>query len=174
MSFKAILGIVMWAGISLFALFFIAQNKVTSFDPQQLLLSASMSQDFDEKVKSAFSETLQPLARTVFHIGEESCACSQLSKAHIRKLNRTFAENGYVVKTLNPKDKVKLKAIVPSYPAMVIFDKSGNLGYLGPYSTGYLCSTKTSLIEPIASTIVANKHLGATVIADGEGCYCQT
>ncbi|GAB2678112.1 DUF6436 domain-containing protein [Aliiglaciecola sp. 3_MG-2023] len=165
---------VMWAGLSLFTLAYIAQNKVTNFDPQQLLLTASMAQDFDGKVKSVFSEVGQPLHKTVFHIGEQSCDCNNLSSTHIRKLNRTFAENGYIVKTVNPKEATKIRKLIPSYPAMVIFDESGNLGYLGPYSTGYFCSPKTSLIEPIANTIVANEHLGATVIADGEGCYCQS
>ncbi|MBU2878636.1 MULTISPECIES: DUF6436 domain-containing protein [Alteromonadaceae] len=174
MTIKGILAVIMWAGASLFALFYFAQNKVTSFDPQQSLLLASMSQDFDDKVKSVFSGALQPINNTVFHIQGGSCSCNKLSQTHIRKLNITFAENGYKVQTIDPKNNANLKKLIPSYPAVVIFDESGNLGYLGPYSTGYLCSSRTSLIEPIAKTIVANNHLGATVVTDGEGCYCQS
>lgn len=173
MPIKLTLAVMLWVGASIFALLYIAQSKVSSFDPEQRLLTASMTQDFDEEVKATFSELQNSLNKTVFHLNSEDCYCSKLSETHIRKLNSTFKQSGYEVKNIDPLKTNQIKKVIPSYPAIIIFDEQGNLGYLGPYSTGYLCGASNSLIEPIANTIVANKHMGATVIADGEGCYCQ-
>ena len=51
MPIKLTLAVMLWVGASIFALLYIAQSKVSNFDPEQRLLTASMTQDFDEEVK---------------------------------------------------------------------------------------------------------------------------
>jgi hypothetical protein len=151
-----------------------ATKDIRAFDPNGELHFASMSGDFDRQVKSTFKKTYHQLKSTAFHIQDENCICSQLSNSHVRLLDKKFHQSGYRVQTLTPQNNKEIVSMFPSLPALVIFDISGELAYFGPYSSGYLCGAKNSVIEPIVSSIVSNTHLGALVISDSDGCYCKT
>ncbi|MGS2719538.1 DUF6436 domain-containing protein [Paraglaciecola aestuariivivens] len=165
--------IVLWGLGSLAAMILVASQDIQAFDPKGRLLYASTSQDFDADVEKAFAQEFGRLDSTVFHIQDQDCKCSSLSNNHVRLINQKVSQSAFSVKQLTPNTYQQLAAIVPAVPALVIFDRQGKLAYLGPYSSGYFCGVNTSLIEPIVETIVNNTHLGALVIADSEGCYCE-
>ena len=54
----------------------------------------------------------------------------------------------------------------------MVFDEQGQLGYFGPYSSGYFCSADTAIVDRFLDNILADKHLGSAVVSEGYGCYC--
>lgn len=168
-----IIVITVWLLFSFAAMLFLGIKDIRAFDPSGELQFASTDVDFDLYVKDIFKTEFKHLDRSAFHIQDRNCSCSNLSERHVRSLNIKFKKAGYSVQTLTPQNYNKIMSLVPSLPALVVFDANGELAYLGPYSSGYFCGVKTSLIEPIVASITANTHLGALVISDSDGCYCE-
>lgn len=165
--------ITLWILYSFAAMLYFSTKDIRAFDPNGELQFASTDADFDLNVKKTFKTVFNPLIKSAFHIQDKACSCSGLSDRHVRLLNIKLAKAGYSVQTLTPQDHTKIASLLPSLPALIIFDENGELAYLGPYSSGYFCGVKTSLIEPIVASIAANTHLGALVISDSDGCYCE-
>ncbi|MEO0442325.1 MAG: DUF6436 domain-containing protein [Pseudomonadota bacterium] len=162
-----------WAIAMIVLMYLLAQNNQVNFDPDGRLMLASMSLDFDSQVIDAFYPIQQQTKGTVFHLTDENCGCNPLSRSHIRKLDKLFMANRFTVHTVDLAQYPTLASIIPSIPAIIIFDQQGGLGYLGPYSSGFFCSPNTSMIETVADSIIHNRHIGATVISDSTGCYCR-
>ena len=66
----------------------------------------------------------------------------------------------------------QFKQFLPSTPAIIIYNDSGDLLYLGPYSTGYLCMPGNGLVEELIPRM--DENTGEQVIMSlTNGCYCQ-
>lgn len=165
--------VAVWLLFSFAAMFFFSVKDIRAFDPIGELQFASTDIDFDLNVKNTFKTTFAILNKSAFHIQDKNCSCSDLSDDHVRSLNAKFTEAGYSIHTVTPQNHDKIVSLVPSLPALVIFDTNGELAYLGPYSSGYYCGSRTSLIKPIVASITTNTHIGALVISDSDGCYCE-
>ncbi|WJG09760.1 DUF6436 domain-containing protein [Aliiglaciecola sp. LCG003] len=161
-----------WVSATFVLFFVLATRNLVPFDPAQSLLLSSMDAGFDQRVKAVFENSGQPVNSSVFHIQAQGCACNNVSQSHIRSLNQNLQRNDYQIRNVSPDNVAQLSAIIPSAPAIVVFDQQGKLSYLGPYSSGLLCGSRNSLIDSIIDKIVTNKHLGATIISQSEGCYC--
>ena len=157
---------------SLVAMIVFALQDIQYFDPNGTLQYSAMAETFDADVEMAFVQEFGALQNSAFHIQDKDCSCSSLSNNHIRSLDIKFFESDFKVHTLTPQSNFRLVSILPSLPALVIFDDNGKLAYMGPYSSGYFCGAKSSLIEPIVTTIINDEHFGALVISDSQGCYC--
>lgn len=165
--------VIVWLLFSFATMLYIGVKDIRAFDPEGELQFASTSANFDLNVRDTFKTTFARLNKSAFHIRDEDCPCSALSDNHVRSLNIKFNNAGYSVQTLSPQDHDKIVSLFPSLPALAIFDINGELAYFGPYSSGYFCGARTSLIEPIVASITTNTHIGALVISDSDGCYCE-
>lgn len=161
-----------WLVISLAGLYLFSAARIVSFDPQNSLMISAMDKDFDQRVRSIFFEQYGALYKSAFHIRDPECVCDSLAEGHIRALDSRFSQYNFAIHAISPAGNDALKSVIPSTPALAVFDVNGELSYLGPYSSGFFCSSSTSLIEPIVNNITENKHLGAIVISQSEGCYC--
>jgi hypothetical protein len=60
----------------------------------------------------------------------------------------------------------------PGAPAVAIWDASGKLAYVGPYSDGAHCSRDSSFIEPVIKTLLAGRQVNI-ITQDTVACLCD-
>ena len=162
--------ILAWALTILGLLFYANNDAQKEFDPDLTLTLASTDMDFDFRVKEAMSKEFgTDLAGKAFHFQTTPCYCERVAAAHVASVSDLLESEGYLnIQSDVPKG---LELYVPSTPAIIMFDDQGELFYIGPYSSGLLCTAGNGFIEGlIASDFDAP---GAYVINDAKGCYCN-
>ncbi|WXL28076.1 DUF6436 domain-containing protein [Ectopseudomonas mendocina] len=121
------------------------------------------------------------------HFWDPECPCNVGNQQHLGELIERFSQQGvsfYVVqkpgtsgelpanlKALKPLAELPGSEQIPASPAVAIWDKSGKLAYLGPYSEGAVCSSSNSFVEPILEALLA----GRQVVASNNlavACFC--
>lgn len=113
----------------------------------------------------------------VIHIIDNTCPCSRFSTPHIVDLERKF-ESRVEFKTwdqeifLNPRFEILASMTPVASPAVVIWDKHGELAYYGPYSSGSFCGQGEDLVQLILDQLQLNvnpKWINHNAI----GCFCR-
>ena len=168
--------IAIWAfGVSILIIA-MSMNKVTYFDHSSLLYKESMSPEFESELKKELSvQSLvgnEDFSSLTVLFESETCFCEQLSQSHINQI-----ENKSKLEKINFKrlyiQSGQLRQYVPSTPAIIIFDKSGKLSYLGPISTGAFCSTKNSIFDNLIRKDFENILPGGIINSEVQGCFCN-
>ena len=165
--------LVLWATLLLVVILYLSSTKVTQFDPQQQLSNQSLQLEFEASVKQIFVKELAAVGPHVTILYSHSCPCYWLAKAHIADIKRLALEQGYDVLQLTLSTS-RLSNIIPSTPAVIVFDRHNRLAYLGPLSVGVFCSSSTSLVESFIKQDFKTSDFGATILSDTAGCYCNT
>jgi len=61
---------------------------------------------------------------------------------------------------------------IPSTPSTALFNTSGELVFIGPYSAGYLCTAGNGFVEELVPRMDSSiSH--PIVISIAQGCYCN-
>ena len=123
----------------------------------------------------------------VVHLWDPPCPCNVGNQQHLRELLDHFAGQGvdfYVwqkpgsrgrlpdsLGALRPLAELPGAARLPASPAVAIWDRDGNLAYVGPYSEGAVCTSANSFIEPVIEALLAGRPLQSTGTL-AVGCYC--
>lgn len=166
-----VVGLVCWVGLTIGGLAYSSMQRQRDFDPEQVLVSAAMSADFASAITTSMGDQYPSLTKTVIHIQQPDCGCNFSNNLHVERLDHTLSKLAYrsvhVSASSLPKD-----IILPSLPAIMIFDEQGALGYFGPYASGYFCSTDSAIVDSFMNNILLNAHLGSAVVSEGYGCYC--
>ena len=146
--------------------YFISQRLI-SFDPKAKLLnidSASLSSVKTDDIQLSFADH----KNTVFHLNTQTCSCNSLTTEHVTTIDSLAKHLGFQTKhiTLSQSD------LIPSTPAIMVIGDNGSLLYLGPYATGFACSTSNSLVETVLNNAKAgfNSNL---IVSQAQGCYCN-
>lgn len=164
--------LLLWAGSLMAGLLYYAQNQIVPFDPDQHLLQASMSPDFDAR----FADTLVQAGvapGSVVHLQNGTrCYCNELTEPHQVSLGKKLADDEYHTITLDVSHNQAILSVLSTFPALAILDHKGELRYLGPYATGYGCFSGKTLEASIVSVTRTEPYLGAQINADNKGCFC--
>ncbi|MCL7461305.1 DUF6436 domain-containing protein [Pseudomonas sp. NW5] len=142
---------------------------------------------FDAAALRLPAELAGPGNIRVVHLWDPPCPCNVGNQQHLSELIARFAEQGVSfhvwqkpgsrgrlpesLAALQPLRELPGAEQMPASPAVAIWDRAGNLAYLGPYSEGAVCTSDNSFIEPILDALIA----GRPVLATGTlavGCYC--
>ena len=124
----------------------------------------------------------------VVHFWDPACPCNAGNQQHLADLLQRFGKQGvafYAVQkpgtrgqlpeqlaALHPLDALPGAERLPASPAVGIWDTSGRLVYIGPYSEGAVCSSSNSFIEPILEAVLAGREVRATHSL-AVGCFCD-
>lgn len=142
------------------------------FDEHGKLWRLSQNDGFDEK----FAQTLQKLTGSnqakVLHFFNKNCNCNSVAEEHIKSVKKLALQQGFVNQHIEVDSNSELQSILPSTPAIAVFDGQGELVYLGPYSAGYACTVGNGIVESYITGRNA-KAPGATVLSETKGCYCS-
>ena len=173
-SFKSVLvvlGLIGWVGLTIGGLVYSSMQSQRDFDPQQTFAFAAMASEYPQAIVVSMSKQYPALTKTVVHIQQEDCSCNFSNNIHADriddKLDKFRYRSLHVSASSFPAD-----IVLPSLPAIMIFDEQGGLGYFGPYSSGYFCSTNSAIVDRFLDNILLNTHLGSSVVSEGYGCYC--
>ena len=163
---------VVWFVSVLAFLIYAASVKVIPFDEQGKLWQQSQLSEFDRRLTEQVQLELGGVNASVVHFSQANCDCSQVAQEHISSVESLAQQQGYTNKGLVLSPESPLSSIIPATPAVAVFDASGGLVYLGPYSAGYACTQGNGIVESYLNS--TNKTLvGATVVSDTKGCYCS-
>jgi hypothetical protein len=164
-------GLIIWVVVVIGGLAYSGLQRQVEFDPEQKFAMAAMSAEFAPSVTSMMAQQYPALSKTVIHIQQAGCHCNFSNDIHVDRLDFTLEHSGY--RSLHvPASSIPAGIVLPSLPAIMVFDEQGQLGYFGPYASGYFCSTDTAIVDRFLDNILTNTQLGSAVVSDGYGCYC--
>ncbi|UPQ82723.1 DUF6436 domain-containing protein [Pseudomonas knackmussii] len=124
----------------------------------------------------------------VVHFWDPACPCNAGNQQHLADLLQRFGSQGVSFYALQkpgtqgrlPQQLSGLQTLtalrgshsLPASPAVGIWDTSGRLVYVGPYSEGAVCNSSNSFIEPIIEAVLAGRKVTATHSL-AVGCFCD-
>ena len=160
-----------WSVILTSSVLYLSTLKAKQFDVNGLLLSNAMDTEFDHRFTSLIEETLDTRSGAVVHFTMDNCFCEYVAQSHVTSVKKLASEHGFKnhVITLNSTSRFN----IPSVPAVAVINQKGKLTYLGPYSTGMFCSEGEGLVEQYINDNTEHNELGATILTDTQGCYCN-
>jgi len=126
----------------------------------------------------------------VVHFWDPGCAvCNRETGAHLSYLISMYRRAGidfYAIRrpgtqgelpeplrsrvvALEPIDGIEH---IPASPAVAIWDRHGDLVYMGPYSIGMVCNSSNSFVEPLLDRLVRGDVVHPSGLL-AVGCYCR-
>lgn len=120
------------------------------------------------------------------HFWDPSCPCNVGNQQHLAELLQKLNADVefYVVQKANSHGQLPAPLqglnplqlsnshLLPSSPAVAVWDRQGQLAYFGPYSEGAVCTADNSFIEPILAAVLADRPVRATHQL-ASGCFCD-
>ena len=172
-SVKLKVTVVIWIIASLTGLFYYSTERLVSFDPNNELLDNSINQDFQTKLTQHLKEQFGDISGKAIHFSQDACFCNSVAQAHLSAVKSQVKENGYENQDYELSNNEFLKNFIPSTPSVALFDEAEELVFLGPYSTGYLCTAGNGFIEDLIVQMKARSQPRAIIVSLAKGCYCH-
>lgn len=157
-----------WLLLLLTGLFWLGQKKLAQFDPNGALIRATLSPDYEQALVAQLDARLK---QTVVHFSQPSCYCHWVARPHVASVRQLAKESGYQNHSVTLTSEMAWSSLIPSVPAVAVFDDKGELSYLGPYSTGFYCSAGKGLVEAFIQK-QPTEQVGAFIASEAQGCYC--
>ena len=172
---KTAVVVVIWATSLLLGIFYSAQAKLSFFDPNSELAMNMQDIAFDSRLSQLLQENGVQVQNAVVHFTAEHCFCQRIAKRHIRSVKHLAQSQHYQNIEVSISRFTQLEGYIPSVPAIAVFNADAKLHYLGPYSTGLFCAPQKGLVERFIQqkSQAGNMVLGANIIHEASGCYCE-
>lgn len=122
------------------------------------------------------------------HFWDPGCPCNVGNQQHLQELLQRFADQPVEFYEMRrpgsdgrlPRQLEALKPLegltgadrLPASPAVGIWDRNGELAYIGPYSEGAVCSSDNSFVEPILEALLAGRKVLASHSL-AVACFCN-
>lgn len=165
------LAVCCWALILLFFIVYFANTQGKYFDQQGELAYAASSMNYEADFIAALLKQKISLNNTVIHFYQDDCFCKLIATPHINAIKKLAQANTMVNNSINVNDLPRAAEFVPATPAVAVFDEQAQLRYFGPYASGMYCAGKKGLVEDFIPA--SDRSLGAAILTDASGCYCQ-
>ncbi|ASG65526.1 thioredoxin [Idiomarina piscisalsi] len=163
----------LWFAIALWGLSYLLEQRLVWFDSEGQLIEMSDSGDLGRSLKLALKNSGFHVEGSIFHISSQGCRCNWRSAGHIGKVKRQVTEFGGENYSIDVDQVVELKRFVPATPAVIMFNNSSELIYLGPYADGAFCTTNSSFVEELIPLVLMEGEAPAWINAVAKGCYCE-
>ena len=134
-----------------------------------------MVSDQEQRLASELQHIAPDLNSSVFHVFAQSCQCNWRTRGHQQAIKRSVnAQGGHNI-TVDIDQYPELKTLIPSTPAVIIFNANQQLVYLGPYADGAFCNTETSFVEQLLPAVSGDSSVatGGWINTVAKGCYCN-
>lgn len=133
----------------------------------------------------------QPSVATLIHYRDPACGCSLPNDDHVARIAAQYAGRGvrFVLVEVPDADRSRPLRVpwsrtltptaaglpkVPSTPAAVVLDSTGQVAYFGPYSEGAGCFTGGGkFVEDTLERVLAGGHPRRVNLL-ASGCYCPS
>lgn len=168
-----IIAVVSWFALVLFGISYFLEQRLVWFDGQGQLLELSNSEKLEPELVKVLSQQGYSLAGGVFHVTSSGCSCNWRSSGHISSVKRQVTDSGGENFIVDIDQFPTLKRFVPATPAIIMFNKSSELIYLGPYADGAFCTTESSFVEELIPSVSMISKAPKWVNTVSKGCYCE-
>lgn len=163
--------VALWLITSIAFLGYAGTNRQIEFDANGELEHAAFAAQFTRTTEALFATRFAHLNKRVVHIQQAGCGCNFTNNIHVAKIDSTLAEYGFSATSIQLSE-LPPNVVLPATPAVAIFDQNAKLAYLGPYSSGFFCSSSSAIVDSFLAMIMQQQHPGSSVVSDGFGCYC--
>ncbi|WP_278361357.1 DUF6436 domain-containing protein [Idiomarina abyssalis] len=162
-----------WFALVLWGLSYLLEQRLVWFDEKSQLLELGNNGELaqplvTELVKKGFS-----VSGSVFHISSENCNCNWRSAGHTSSVKRQVTESGGRNYSIDIDQFNELKRFVPATPAIIMFNESSELIYLGPYADGAFCTAESSFVEALIPLVSMEEKAPEWINTVAKGCYCS-
>ncbi len=161
-----------WVVILFIALMYFTTERLVDFDPDSKLLDSSTDPEYFARLKSTLKSRYASVKSRAFHISDENCFCQMIAGAHISDVSDIVVEETMENVSVALDEVPEIADYLPSVPAIILYNDREQLLYIGPYSTGYLCTTGNGLVEDLIPRM--NEPVERSVVMSlARGCYCN-
>ncbi|MFA5677145.1 MAG: DUF6436 domain-containing protein [Pseudomonas sp.] len=122
----------------------------------------------------------------VVHVWQDNCPCNAGHEAYISEMTGRFSDQGVRFARAGslPGGRGDIHGDLPHWllpadwadwpggPSVAIWDASGQLAYVGPYSDGASCNQDSSFIEPVLRALLQGRTVNAARY-DTLSCLCE-
>lgn len=123
----------------------------------------------------------------VVHVWQTGCPCNGGHQAYVGEMTKRFSAEGVEFARSGQAAAKNLPAALselpfwpipeewaewPGAPAIAIWDATGALAYVGPYSDGAHCNRDNSFVEPVIRALLAGRPVNITA-QDTVSCLCD-
>lgn len=163
----------LWLVLTALAFYWFSDEQLVEFDPNNQLdpfvINSQTRVELQNKLTTRLARQVNQLANQVYLVTLEDCQCNNNAQIHLNKLTDQLINKGF---EFNEISLESLKAFLPAAPAILVFGDEGQLIYMGPLSSGYLCNSQNSMVEMSVDSAI-NANVPAMIINDAKGCYCH-
>ncbi|WP_051231503.1 DUF6436 domain-containing protein [Stutzerimonas azotifigens] len=171
--------VLLWAAALLAAFWWFEARYLRPFDERSALFSGD--------ALALPAQLAGPGPVRMVHFWDPACPCNTGNQQHLAELMQRYGRSVsfYVLQApgtqgqlpeqlagLQPLATLPGAEQLPASPAAAIWDASGRLAYVGPYSEGAVCNSGNSFIEPILEALLAGRRVEATHSL-AVGCFCD-
>ncbi|MDV6314855.1 DUF6436 domain-containing protein [Idiomarina sp. HP20-50] len=168
-----IVAVIVWFGLVLFGISYLLEQRLVWFDEQELLLELSNNESLERELVAELKHLGYEVPGRVFHITSQDCSCNWRSSGHIASVKRQVTESDGQNLIIDIDQVSSLKDFVPATPAIIMFNKSSKLIYIGPYADGAFCTTENSFVEELIPSVSVSSRAPKWVNTVAKGCYCK-
>ena len=161
-----------WFVVLFMALMYLTTERLVDFDPETQLLDSSMEDAFYNDIGAFLKTNYGSIKGRAFHISDDNCFCQMVAGAHIADVKKIVENHTMENVLIALEDRPEMAKYVPSVPAIIIYNDQEELLYVGPYSTGYLCTTGNGLVEDLIPKMDQSVE-NPVVMSLARGCYCN-
>ena len=161
-----------WFVVIFTALMYFTTERLVDFDPHATLLDKATKPSFYVELDAFFSEQFGSVSGRAFHVSDEACFCQTIADAHVMSVKELVVSETMENVSVSLSEYRGLQNFLPSVPAVIIYNTEAELIYVGPYSTGYLCSTGNGLVEALIPQMKQSAS-EPVVMSLARGCYCN-
>lgn len=166
---KAVVISVLWLAAVALLLSWSWQAQLQPFDEtRRLHTTAQLSTQVEQWLSQHDIPTLQS---AMVHLQRRSCGCDLRAHGHRAELSAKVQAEGGRVYTVELGDEQP--AWLPAVPAVILFDATGAMIYLGPYAEGAFCSPASSFVESLLPALFDTRMPATWLNSDAVGCYCE-
>ena len=161
-----------WFVLIFVGLMYSTTDRLVDFDPQATLLDNSTEQTFYAELDSFLKTHYESVQGRAFHISDDSCFCQMVAGSHIADVKKLVSNHTMENVSIALSELPEMEKFLPSVPAVIIYNDQSQLIYVGPYSTGYLCTTGNGLVEDLIPKMTQAVS-DPVVMSLARGCYCN-
>lgn len=168
-----IIAVVAGFGLVLLGISYLLEQRLVWFDEKGELLELSNNEKLEPQLVAELTHLGYSLAGSVFHITSGDCSCNWRASGHMASVKRKVEESKGENLIVDIDQYPALKRFVPATPAIIMFNKSSELIYIGPYADGAFCTTESSFVEELIPSVSEESAAPKWVNTVAKGCYCK-
>ena len=161
-----------WFVLIFAGLMYFTTERLVDFDPQAALLDKATEPSFYSELDTFLNEQFGSVSGRAFHIADEACFCQMVAGSHVASVKELITNETMENVSVSLSEYPGLKDFLPSVPAVIIYNSQAELMYVGPYSTGYLCTAGNGLVEELIPKMKQTVS-DPVVMSLARGCYCN-